>query len=127
MGRQSDATRARLNNLGKTGNPQNPSVEDVFNDEVKDSDSKDNLLEHGFFFLDDEPESDNGSDGSDSEDEEADEDEPDKFTNEAEIEHFNAILFKAQSFEGDGGSLLLSRWYSSMCWIRLYFQNVIRW
>jgi hypothetical protein len=95
MGRQSNATRARLNNLGKTNNPQNPSVEDVSDHE--DSDFEDDLLEHGFFFLDDEPESEDGSDGSDSEDEEADEDELDGLTNEAEIEHFNAILFEAQA------------------------------
>ena len=95
MGRQSNATRARLNNLGKINNPQNPSVEDVSDDE--DPDFEDDLLEHGFFFLDDEPKSEDGSDGSDSEDEEADEDELDGLTNEAEIEHFNAILFEAQA------------------------------
>ena len=70
-------------------------MEDVSND--KDSDVEEDLLEHGFFFLDDEPESEEVSDGSDSEDEEADEDEFDGLTNEVEIEHFNAILFKAQA------------------------------
>ena len=72
MGQQSNATRAWLNNLGKINNPQNPSVEDVSDDE--DPDFEDDLLEHDFFFLDDEPESKDGSDSSDSEDEEADED-----------------------------------------------------
>ena len=48
MGQQSNAKKARLNNLGKTGTPQNPSVEDISDDE--DSDFEDDLLEHGFFF-----------------------------------------------------------------------------
>jgi hypothetical protein len=95
MGRQSNATRAQFNNLGKTNNPQNPSVEDVSND--KDLDFEDNLLEHGFFFLDDEPEFEYGSDGSDSGNEETDEDKLDGLTNEAEIEHFNVILFEARA------------------------------
>ena len=43
-------------------------MEDVFDDE--DPDFEDDLLEHGFFFLDDEPESEDGSDSSDSGDEE---------------------------------------------------------
>ena len=58
----------------------------------------DDLLEHGFFFLDDESPSEEDSDASDSdEDEELDEDELDGLINEAKIEHFNAILFEAQA------------------------------
>ena len=97
MGRQSKATKARRSNLGRLNNPQNPSVEDASDDE--DSDFEDNdLLEHGFFFLDDEPPSGEDPDVSDSdEDEELDEDELDGLINEEQIEHFNAILFEAQA------------------------------
>jgi len=78
MGRQSKATKARYSNLGRINNPQKP-------------------MEHGFFFLDEEP-SEEGLDVSDSdEDEDLDEDELDGLINEAKIEHFNAILFEAQA------------------------------
>jgi hypothetical protein len=79
----------------KVKNHQNPSVEDIFEEE--DSDLEDNLLEHGFFFLDDGPDSEEAFNGSDSEDKEIDEDELDGLINEAEIEHFNAVLFEAQA------------------------------
>ena len=93
MGRQSKATKARRSNLGRLNNPQNPSVEDASDDEDLDFEDND-LLEHGFFFLDDSPsEGDSDSD----EDEELDEDELDGLINEAKIEHFNAILFEAQA------------------------------
>lgn len=93
MGRQSKATKARLSNLGRLNNPQNPSVEDASDDEDLDFEDND-LLEHGFFFLDDSPsEEDSDSD----KDEELDEDELDGLINEAKIEHFNAILFEAQA------------------------------
>jgi len=93
MGRQSKATKARRSNLGRLNNPQNPSVEDASDDEDLDFEDND-LLEHGFFFLDDSPsEEDSDSD----EDEELDEDELDGLINEAKIEHFNAILFEAQA------------------------------
>ena len=55
MGRRSKATLARLNNFSKPINPQNPTVEEVFDDEnthFKDEDE--DFLEHGFFFLDEE-------------------------------------------------------------------------
>ena len=97
MGRQSKATKARLSNLGRLNNPQNPSVEDASDDEDLDFED-DDLLEHGFIFLDDESPSEEDSDASDSnEDEELDEDELDGLINEAKIEHFNAILFEAQA------------------------------
>ncbi len=93
MGRQSKATKAWHSNLGRLNNPQNPSVEDASDDEDLDFEDND-LLEHGFFFLDDSPsEEDSDSD----EDEELDEDELDGLINEAKIEHFNAILFEAQA------------------------------
>jgi len=93
MGRQSKATKAQRSNLGRLNNPQNPSVEDASDDEDLDFEDND-LLEHGFFFLDDSPsEEDSDSD----EDEELDEDELDGLINEAKIEHFNAILFEAQA------------------------------
>jgi hypothetical protein len=58
----------------------------------------DDLLEHSFFFLDDESPSEKDSDASDSdEDEELDKDKLDGLINKAKIEHFNAILFEAQA------------------------------
>jgi len=97
MGRRSKATQARRDNLRKLDNPQNPSVEDVSDDEDEVFEDED-LLEHGFFFLDDGTQSEEDSDArSDSEDEGVDGDELDGHINEAEIEHFNAILFEAQA------------------------------
>ena len=97
MGRHSKATKARHSNLGRLKNPQKSSVEDASDDEDLDFED-DNLLEHGFFFLDDESPSEEDSDASDSdEDEELDEDELDGLINEAKIKHFNAILFEAQA------------------------------
>ena len=57
------------------------------------------LLEHGFFFLDDESPSEEGSDASadSDEDEELDKDKLDGLINKAKIEHFNAIFFEAQA------------------------------
>jgi hypothetical protein len=71
-------------------NPQNPTIEEVLDDEdmgFKDED----YLEHKFFFLDKEPtsEEDSNSDGFDT-DEEVDEDELKGLENEADIAHFNA-------------------------------------
>ena len=55
MGRRSKATLARLNNFSKPINPQNPTVEEVFDDENTHFEDKDeDFLEHGFFFLDEE-------------------------------------------------------------------------
>ena len=71
-------------------------MEDAFNSE-EDLDFEEDLREHDFFSLDDGPEAEENPDGYDSEDEEADEDELDGLINEAEIEHFNAILFEAQA------------------------------
>jgi len=97
MGRQSKATKARRSNFGRPNNTQNPSVEDASDDEDLDFED-DNLLEHGFFFLDDESSPEEDSDVSDSdEDEELDEYELDGLINEKKIEHFNAILFEAQA------------------------------
>jgi hypothetical protein len=56
MGRRSKATLARLNKFSKPINPQNPTVEEVFDDENTDVENEDeDFLEHGFFFLDEEP------------------------------------------------------------------------
>jgi len=57
MGWQSKATNAQHSNLGRPNNPHKPTVEDVSDDEDSDFgiDNQDgNLLEHGFFFLDEE-------------------------------------------------------------------------
>jgi len=95
MGRQSKAKKAQCSNLGRLNNPQNPSVEDASDNEDLDFEDND-LLEHGFFFLDDSP-SEEKEDSDSDKDEELDEDELDGLINEAKIEHFNAILFEAQA------------------------------
>ena len=64
MGRQSKATLAQLNNLIKPANPQNPTVEEVFDKEDADFEDED-FLEQGFFFLDEEHPPEDESDGSD--------------------------------------------------------------
>ena len=51
MGRRSKATLARLNNFSKPINPQNPTVEEVFDHEnTHFEDEDEDFLEHGFFF-----------------------------------------------------------------------------
>src|SRR5271168_5313511 len=64
MGRRSKATIARINNLEKVKNAQQPSVEDVEEDEDMDFEA-DDLLEEGFFFLDETDALDEESDGYD--------------------------------------------------------------
>ena len=68
MGRRSKATLARLNNFSKPINPQNPTVEEVLDDEGTHFEDED-FLEHGFFFLD-EGQPGEDSDGADSDEEE---------------------------------------------------------
>ena len=97
MGRQSKATKAWHSNLGWINNPQNPSVEDAFKDEDLDFEDGNNLLEHGFFFLDDESPSEEDSDSED--DKEPDEDELGGLIDEAKINRFNTILFEAQAMK----------------------------
>jgi hypothetical protein len=78
-------------------NLQNTTVEEVSDDEDTDFEDED-FLEHGFFFLDEGPGDEEGSDDSfDTEDEEVDEDELKGLQHEADIEHFNAILVHAQA------------------------------
>jgi hypothetical protein len=57
----------------------------------------DDLLDNGFFFLDEEPPSGEDSDSDSNEDKKLDEDELNGLINEVKIEHFNAILFEAQA------------------------------
>jgi hypothetical protein len=96
MGRRSKATTARINNLQKSTGPRNATVEDVFNDEDVNYEQDDDLLDEGFFFLDDDATEDD-SDDCDSEDDEVDEDKLESLQNEAAIEHFNAVLREAQA------------------------------
>ena len=97
MGQWSKATLAWLNNFSKPINPQNPTVEEVFDDENTHFEDKDeDFLEHGFFFLDEEQQPGEDLDDSDS-DEEVDEEELNELKNEADIEHFNAVLAQAQA------------------------------
>ncbi|KAF8220864.1 hypothetical protein L208DRAFT_1382502 [Tricholoma matsutake] len=97
MGQRSNVTKSQVNNFLKARNPQNPTVDNVSDND--DTDSKDeDFLEQGFFFLDEGTllEDDDGSD-SDDDDDEVDEDELNKLQNEADIEHFNAVLIHAQA------------------------------
>ena len=101
MGRRARAIVARLNNLPKPVNPQNTTIKEVPDDEdSEDMDFEDaeDYLEHGFFFLDEEPTSEEDSelDGFDTA-EEVDEDELEGLENEADIAHFSAILAHAQA------------------------------
>src|SRR5277367_6476918 len=99
MGRRSKATISRLNNLPKQKNSQNPTVEDVPDQDDKNFDDED-FLEHGFFFLDEESpleEDLDGPGGDESDNDAVDEDELTGLQNEADIEHFNAVLAKAQA------------------------------
>ena len=104
MMRRSKATVARINNLNKPANPQNPTVEEVFDEEDADFKDKD-FLEHGFFFLDEEHPPEDESDSSNSNDEEVDEGELTGLQNEADIEHRKVDLQdqpKDNGHEGDG-------------------------
>jgi hypothetical protein len=92
MGRQSKAKKARCGNLGKSKNHQNPSVDNISDDEESYFED-DDLPEHALFFLDEDSSSEEDSDDSD---EELDKDELDGLMNEAKIEHFNAVLIEAQ-------------------------------
>ena len=119
MGQWSKATVAWLNNLMKPENPQNPTVEEVFNEEDADFEDKD-FLEQGFFSLDEEHPPEDESDGSDSDDGEVDEDKLTGLQNEADIEHFNAVLAQAQAMavkaecEAAGKKPKLKRHYTSI-------------
>ena len=102
MGRRSKAATARLNNLGQLETSRNLTIDDA---QISDHDDGMNiegedLLEEGFFFLDEGDDSDimidEDSEGSESEDEGIDEDELDELQNEADIEYFNAVLIEAQ-------------------------------
>jgi hypothetical protein len=103
MGRRTKAAGSRVTNLEKPGSHPKASVEDVSKD--KDQDfvpEEEDLLEHGFFFVDEEDNTEDESD-YDSEDEEAAEDELNELNNEAELNHFNSILVEAQAMSSSGG------------------------
>jgi hypothetical protein len=57
----------------------------------------DNLLDEGFFFLDEEADIADDSNDCDSEDDEVSNGELESLQNEAQIEHFNAVLREAQA------------------------------
>jgi hypothetical protein len=97
MGRPTKAKQSRLNNLPKPKNPGNPVVEDLSDDDDMDFDDED-FLEHGFFILDEGNPLEEDLDDSDSdEDEEIEEDELNGLRNEADLEHFKAVLAHAQA------------------------------
>jgi hypothetical protein len=97
MGKRSKAATTRINNLKKSKIIQKPPVEEVSDDEDTNFDDREDILDHGFFFVDEEDMSSDEDDlESESEDEELDEDELDELANEAALNHFNAILSEAQ-------------------------------
>ena len=69
MGRSSKATTTQCNNLGKSSTHQKPTVEDVSDNEDMDFE-EDDLLEEGFFFLDEGDAVAEDSDDSESDDDE---------------------------------------------------------
>ena len=98
MGQQFKANIARLKNLQKSQTLRKPTVEDVFDEEDTNSEQSDDLLNEGFFFLDEDDEmGGSDSDEFDSDDEEMTEGELDELRNEAHLEHFNAVLREAQA------------------------------
>ena len=98
MGQQFKANIARLKNLQKSQTLRKPTVEDVFDEEDMNSEQSDDLLNEGFFFLDEDDEMEGSdSDEFDSDDEEMTGGELDELRNEAHLEHFNAVLCEAQA------------------------------
>ena len=103
MGRKSKADLACQSNLNLRQKAQKSSVEDVTDsedEEYSDSDDQDDMLEQGFFFLDEGYDSDNSLEGSDSDsDQDMDEileEELRSLKNEQEMHHFHQILREAQ-------------------------------
>lgn len=99
MGRQSNGTQTHLKNLQQCNRAKKPTIEDVLESEDEEYcpptwKQTSDLLDEGFFFLDEE------SDGnSDSEfgDEEGEEDELKELRTEAELFQFNSILAEVQA------------------------------
>ena len=95
MGQQSKAIQARLKNLQKhVTTPQKAYVEDVTDEEDADYNHAKqhgtaDLLEEGFFFLDEDSDSDEDSEYGE---EDIDEEELAELKTEDNIHHFNAIL-----------------------------------
>ena len=100
MGRQSKAIQARLKNLQKhVTTPQKAYVEDVTDEEDADYNHAKqhgtaDLLEEGFFFLDEDSDSDEDSEYGE---EDIDEEELAELKTEDDIHRFNAILAEAQA------------------------------
>ena len=101
MGRQSKAIQARLKNLHKhVTTPQKAYVEDVTDEEDADYNhgakqhGTADLLEEGFFFLDEDSDSDEDSEYGE---EDIDEEELAELKTEDNIHRFNAILAEAQA------------------------------
>ena len=100
MVRQSKAIQARLKNLQKhVTTPQKAYVEDVTDEEDADYNHAKqhgtaDLLEEGFFFLDEDSDSDEDSEYGE---EDIDEEELAELKTEDNIHRFNAILAEAQA------------------------------
>jgi len=99
MGRPSKNTTSRLKNLKGTSGHQKATVEDITDSEDEiyvpsAQNGPSDLMEEGFFFLDEESCSDEDSDFGD---EEMDDDELKELETEEQIYRFNAILAEAQA------------------------------
>lgn len=96
MGRRSNTVKARISNLPRPKEAYKPTVQEIPDEEHSGSDStNEDLLEQGFFIMDDGLTDEEENEDSDFE-EDIDEEELEDLRNEADIEHFNAILMQAQ-------------------------------
>ena len=115
MGKKLKAQQARINNLPNLGKRSCTSMEDDEDQDYLPPDENDDLLEHGFFILDEYSDSDSDSETG-LEDGEL-EVELDELRNEEEIYRFGQILSEAQSLavkaeqEATGGQPKRKRHY----------------
>ena len=97
MGQQSKAIQAQLKNLQKhVTTPQKAYIEDVTDEEDADYNhtKQHGMFQEGFFFLDEDSDSDEGSEHGE---EDIDEEELARLKTEDDIHRFNAILAEAQA------------------------------
>jgi hypothetical protein len=99
MGRRSNGTQAHIKNLQRRDRTKKPTAEDVPESEDEEycpptQKRMSDLLNEGFFFLDEELDGDSDSEFAD---EELEEDELKELRTEAELFRFNSILAEAQA------------------------------
>ena len=98
MGRPSKYTQGQQKNLQRRDRTKKTTVEDIMDLEDKDEEycppTQPDLLDEGFFFLDEESDSDSNSEFGDDE---IEEDELKELQTEQELHLFNSILAEAQA------------------------------